>query len=70
MNFIHDKFNLKCEIDPLKYRNKGHQKAASNTPARVNEVKVAQSCPTVCDPTDLELGSTFMEFSRPDYWNG
>ena len=25
------------------------------------EVKVAQSCPTLCDP---------MEFSRPEYWSG
>ena len=28
------------------------------------KVKVAQSCPTLCDPMDS------MEFSRPEYWRG
>ena len=28
-----------------------------------SEVKVAQSCPTLCDPMS-------MEFSRPEYWSG
>ena len=30
------------------------------------EVKVAQLCPTLCDPMDY----TIHEFSRPDYWSG
>ena len=30
------------------------------------EVKVAQLCPTLCDPMDC----TIHEFSRPDYWSG
>ena len=29
-------------------------------------VKVAQSCPTLCDPMTIES----MEFSRPEYWSG
>ena len=29
-----------------------------------SEVKVAQSCPTLCDPMDC------MEFSRPECWSG
>ena len=28
-------------------------------------MKVAQSCPTLCDPMDYS-----MEFSRPEYWSG
>ena len=28
------------------------------------KVKVAQSCPTLCDPMDCMS----MEFSRPEYW--
>ena len=28
------------------------------------KVKVAQSCPALCDPMD------FTEFSRPEYWSG
>ena len=31
-----------------------------------NEVKVVQSCPTLCDPMDIQS----MEFSRPEYWSG
>ena len=37
----------------------------------MNEVKVAQLCPTLCDPMDtksMELQS--MGFSRPEYWTG
>ena len=30
----------------------------------IKKVKVAQSCPTLCDLMDL------MEFSRPEYWSG
>ena len=30
------------------------------------KVKVAQSCPTLCDPMTIES----MEFSRPEYWSG
>ena len=30
------------------------------------KVKVAQSCPDLCDPMDCMS----MEFSRPEYWNG
>ena len=30
------------------------------------KVKVTQSCPTLCDPIDIQ----FMEFSRPEYWSG
>ena len=33
--------------------------------AREAQVKVAQSCPTLCDPMDY----TVMEFSRPEYWS-
>ena len=29
------------------------------------KVKAAQSCLTLCDPTDFS-----MEFSRPEYWSG
>ena len=29
------------------------------------KVKVAQSCPTLCNPMDC-----IMEFSRPQYWSG
>ena len=32
----------------------------------VLKVKVAQLCPTLCNPTDY----TAMEFSRPAYWSG
>ena len=32
----------------------------------VSEVKVAQSCPTLCDPWTIQP----MEFSRPEYWSG
>ena len=37
-----------------------------STPIRKGtvEVKVVQSCPTVCNPME------FMEFSRPEYWSG
>ena len=31
-----------------------------------SEVKVAQSCPTLCDPID----HTVHRFSRPEYWSG
>ena len=31
------------------------------------KVKVAQSCPTLCDPMDYIWS---MEFSRPEYWSG
>ena len=30
-----------------------------------NKVKVAQSCPTLCDPMDYTQST---DFSRPDYW--
>ena len=30
------------------------------------KVKVAQSCPTLCDPIDIQS----MEFSRTEYWSG
>ena len=30
------------------------------------EVKVAQSCLTLCNPMTVQS----MEFSRPEYWNG
>ena len=30
------------------------------------KVKVAQSCPTLCNPNGLQC----MEFSRPEYWSG
>ena len=30
------------------------------------KVKVAQSCPTLCDPMTIQS----MEFSRPEYWSG
>ena len=31
------------------------------------KVKVAQSCPTLCDPMDYIQS---MDFSRPEYWSG
>ena len=31
------------------------------------KVKVAQSCPVLCDPMDYIQS---MEFSRPEYWSG
>ena len=31
-----------------------------------SEVKVTQSCPTLCDPWTIQS----MEFSRPEYWSG
>ena len=30
------------------------------------KVKVAQLCPTLCDPWTIQ----YMEFSRPEYWSG
>ena len=34
-------------------------------------VLVAQSCPTPCNPRDCSLtGSSFMDFSRQEYWSG
>ena len=33
---------------------------------KVSEVKVAQSCLTLCDPMDIQS----MEFSRTEYWSG
>ena len=35
-------------------------------------VKVAQSCPTLCNPMDYTVAWTIqsMEFSRPEYWSG
>ena len=33
---------------------------------RLYTVKVAQSCPTLCDSVDCKS----MEFSRPEYWSG
>ena len=38
----------------------------SNVFHLVSEVKVAQLCPTLCDPWTIES----MEFSRPEYWSG
>ena len=36
-----------------------------------NEVKVIQSCPTLCDPMDCTHQATLsMEFSRQEYWSG
>ena len=32
----------------------------------VSEVKVTQSCPTLCDPWTIQS----REFSRPEYWSG
>ena len=35
------------------------------------KVKVAQSCPTLCDSMDCSCQVIlFMEFSRPEYWSG
>ena len=33
---------------------------------KCSKVKVAQLCPTLCDPVDIQS----MEFSRPEYWSG
>ena len=36
-----------------------------------SESKVAQSCPTLCDPMDCSApGSSFHGFSRQEYWSG
>ena len=36
-----------------------------------SETEVAQSCLTLSDPMDCSLqGSSFMGFSRPEYWIG
>ena len=36
-----------------------------------SESKVAQSCPTLCDPIDYSLpGSSVLGFSRQEYWSG
>ena len=36
-----------------------------------SESKVAQSCPTLCDPMDCSpLGSSVHGFSRQEYWSG
>ena len=42
-----------------------------NEPTSVvsQEVLVSQSCPTLCNPMD-STGSSVMEFSRQEYWNG
>ena len=35
------------------------------------KVTVTQSCQTLCNPMDWSLpGSSSMEFSRQEYWNG
>ena len=33
-------------------------------------MKVAQVCPTLCDPHELWTPIQSMEFSRPEYWTG
>ena len=35
----------------------------NNFSPAIHKVKVAQSCPTLCDPMS-------MKFSRPEYWSG
>ena len=30
----------------------------------------AQSCPTLCDPTDTHQALLSMNFSRQEYWSG
>ena len=35
-------------------------------PAFLFQIKVAQSCQTLCDPMAIQS----MEFSRPEYWSG
>ena len=39
--------------------------AVKTDPGFEVKVKVAQSCPTLCNPMDLQS----MEFSRPEYWS-
>ena len=34
------------------------------------KVKVAQLCPTLCDPMDYTGFMDYTEFSRPEYWSG
>ena len=35
------------------------------------EVKITQSCPTLCDPWTIACQFPLsMEFSRPEYWSG
>ena len=33
------------------------------------KVKVAQSCPAVCDPMDCSQAPLSIEFSRQEYWS-
>ena len=33
---------------------------------KCSKVKVAQLCPTLCNPMDIQS----MKFSRPEYWSG
>ena len=35
-----------------------------------SESKVAQSCPTLCDPMDCSQAPPSMEFSRQEHWSG
>ena len=48
--------------------NKYLLKKKKNTSERallLSDVKVAQSCPTLCAPQTIQS----MEFSRPEYWS-
>ena len=47
----------------------GNQKVGE---ASLTKVKVAQLCPTLCDPMDYSLPDSFYpwNFSRQEYWSG
>ena len=45
------------------------KRTGTTIPLKVR-MKVAQVCPTLCDPHGLWTPIQSMEFSRPEYWTG
>ena len=52
-------------VSPAQAGGFGTTSASWVSPNQAFEVKVTQSCLTLCNPMDQS-----MEFSRPDYWHG
>ena len=50
----------------VKTGNRTHNIWETCTPHTEKKVKVAQSCPTLCNRTDC---IQFMEISRPEHWS-
>ena len=59
--------NLQSAVPPSRKSHLEHKCLSLSRPVlRKAKVKVAQSCPTLCDTMDLQS----LEFSRPEYWSG